>query len=195
MQYSAASAANKAQSRATQQWLQYQKQKQRAQSAKDEASRQKAEAAQQASARKLGESPDAVAEETQRLTEDLGADNTMVAAPEATVNDQLLAGQENSPGFKEYAARRLNEAAQEARAKTKALAGIQAATGSQYGFQNRTGQVLAEGNQTIDLYNNYRKGDLATYGLAKGIGPLQVPAPQSIGGAVSQVGGALAGMF
>jgi hypothetical protein len=194
MQYSAASAANKAQQRATQQWMQYQKQKGRVQNAKDEANRAKAQAAQQGTAKTLGQSGEAVDAETQRLAMDLNADNTMAAAPEATVNDQLLAGQENDSSFKNYAARRLNEAAQEARARTKALAGMQAATGSQYGFQNRTGQALAEGNQMIDLYNNYRKGDLATYGLVKGIQPLQVGAPSSIGSSLAELGGSMMSM-
>jgi hypothetical protein len=195
MQYSAASAANKAQERATQQWMQYQKQKSRVQNAKDEANRLEAQAAQQNTAATLGQSAEAVDTETQRLNSDLNAGNPMAAAPEATVNDQLLSGQSSDASFKNYAARRLNEAAQEARAKTKALAGIQAATGSQFGFQNRTGQALAEGNQMIDFYNNYRKGDLATYGLAKGIQPLQVGAPSSMGNSIAQLGGSLSGMF
>ena len=195
MQYSAASAANRARENATKQWVQYQKQKQRAQSMKDEQNRKKAEAAQRDTATKLGNSGETVNAETQRLTTDLNAGNTMPDAPVATVNDALLSGQGTNLGFKEYAAKQLNSAAKDARNKTAALAAMQAYTGSQFGFQNTSSQAIQQGNQLIDLYNNNRKGDLAVYGLAKGIQPLQVPdASSGIGGVLGQLGGAISGM-
>jgi hypothetical protein len=195
MQYSAASAANRARENATKQWLSYQKQKARVQNAKDEANRSKAQAAQEATLNKLGASAETVGNETQRLVTDLNAGNTMEAAPEATVNNALLSGQGGNLGFKEYAAKQLNKAAKDARNRTAALASVQAYTGSQFGLQNTNSQAVQEGNNWIDLYNNNRKGDLAVYGLAKGIQPLQVgEASGGMGNALAQLGGSLAGM-
>jgi hypothetical protein len=194
MQYSAASAANRARENATKQWLSYQKQKARIQNAKDEQNRSKAQAAQEESLNKLGDMPGTVGEETQRLTTDLNTGNPDMGAPLAT-SDALLSGQGDNPSFKEYAAKQLNKAAKDARNKTAALAAMQAYTGSQFGMQNMTNQALQQGNQMIDLYNNNRRGDLAVYGLAKGIQPLQVgEASGGIGNALAQLGGAIGGM-
>jgi hypothetical protein len=195
MQASAAAAANRAQENATKSWLQYQKQKARTQNMKDETNRRKAQAAQQDTLKTLGNAKETVGKETARLTDDLNADNTMAAAPEATVNDALLAGQGKNPSMKEYAAGQLFKAAQDARAKTSALAAMQSYTGSQHGLQNTNQKALTEGSNWIDLYNNNRRGDLATYGLAKAIQPLQVSAGggSGIGGALAQIGGSLMG--
>jgi hypothetical protein len=194
MQYSAASSANKARERSTQQWLSYQKQKRSIQQMKDEQNRAKAQAAQEGAVNQLGQSPDAVNQETQRLSEDLNSGNMMEAAPEATTNDQLLAAQGADQGFKTYAAKQLHNAATDARKKTQALASMQAYTGSQHGFQNRTNNILMDANQQIDLRNNYRKGDLSTYQLAQNIQPLQVgEASGGIGNAMADIGGKLMG--
>jgi hypothetical protein len=194
MQYSAAAAANRASQNAAKQWLQYQKQKQRVQSMKDEQNRRRAEEAQQGTLKTLGDAQGTVDAETQRLDTDLNTDNTMAAAPEATVNDNLLSGQGQDKGFKEYAAKKLFSAAQDARKKTAALAAVQAYTTGQKGLQNTNAQAINEGNQNIDLYNNNRRGDLATYQLAKGIGVAPVPQAQGgIGPVLGQLGGAVAG--
>lgn len=195
MQYSAAQSANRARERATQQWLKYQKTKRTAQQMKDEENRKKAEAARQGGVDKLGMMPEDVGTETQRLNTDLNAGNTMAAAPEATVNDNLLSGQGDNPSFKVYAAKQLNRAAKDARNKTAALAAISAYTGSQHGLQNTNAKALSEAQQGIDFYNNYRRGDLSTYGLAQNIQPLQVNVGSGggIGDALASIGGTMMG--
>lgn len=192
MQYQAASQANAAQAAAMREWMSYQRQKAAAQHSKDQANRQKANIARQDTLKTLGDAKGTVGKETQRLTEDLGAGNTMKSAPQATVNDALLAGQGSNPSMKNFAAKELFNAAQQSRQKTAALAAMQAYTGSQFGLQNTNAHALTEGQNQIDLYNNYRRGDLATYGLAKTIQPLQVAAPNSgMGAVLGQLGGAI----
>lgn len=194
-QYAASQSANRARQRAQNQWMQWQKEKSRRQSAMDEANRKKADAARTEGLDKLANAQGTVEAETQRLTEDLGQGNQMAAAPEATVNDQLLSGQGDNPDYKNFVAGKIAEAAKSARNKTAALAAMQAYTGGQHGLQRTNQNTIRETGNWIDMFNNWRQGDLATYGVARAITPKTVnpSGVQGLGQAMGSIGGNLMG--
>jgi hypothetical protein len=195
MQYASAVQANKAYQKNQDEWYAYQKKQSQLQSQKDEANRKKASAAQQQGLTKLGNMPQDVSAEDARLAADLSSTNTLPTAPEATLNNELLSGQGADPGFKEYLAKTIHAASQSARNKAAALATMQAYTGSQFGLGNTNAETLRQAGQGIDLFNNFRGGDLATYRLAQAVPVKQVNmgAGPGIGPALAQIGGSLAG--
>jgi hypothetical protein len=194
-QYASAQSTNNARKRAQNQWMQYQKQKARVQGAKDEENRRKADAARNEGLNKMADAQGTVDAETQRLTEDLGAGDTLPTAPEATVNDQLLSGQGTNPDYKNYVAGKIAEAAKSARNKTAALAAMQAYTGGQFGLQRTNQNTIRNTGDAIDMFNNMRRGDLSIYGMAKGVSPKVVnpSGVEGLGTAMASIGGNLMG--
>ena len=174
------------------QWRSWQEQQKRLAQSKDEELRRKADAARNGNLDKLGADAqmEDQAAEAARLTEFYDGGNTDMNT--ASINDALLSGQEaGGEEFKTDVAARLNNAAQEARARIKALADINAYGGSFGGLANRNAELFDKSGQGIELANNMRRGNLAAYGIAQAVQPVQ-NAP--ITDYASGIGNALAGI-
>ena len=76
--------------------------------------------------------------------------------------------------FRSDLARRLNNAAGDARNRIAALATMNSYGDSQYGLGNVVPLGFQQAGQNINKFNNYRRGSLAAYGVEKAIEPVQV---------------------
>jgi hypothetical protein len=180
------------QNAANDQWRRWQEQQRLLAQQKDEELRRKADAARNGSLEKLGADKQKKAQtaESARLSEYYDDGNTSVNT--ATINDALLSGQQDGgEEFQTDVAKRLNNAAQEARARIKALADINSYGGSFNGLAARNSEIFDESGQGIELANNMRRGNLAQYQIAQNVQPMQM-AP--VVDYASGVGNALAGI-
>lgn len=180
------------QNAANQQWRDWQ-QRQRllAQQREDELRRQ-ANAARTGSLEQLGAEEQQAAQgaEAERLTEFYDGGSTEMN--DANINGLLLSGQQDGGEvFETDVAARLNNAAKEARKRIEALATINSYGGSFGGLANRNAEIFDEAGQGIDLANNMRRGNLAAYGIAQAVQPMQL-AP--VTDYASGIGNALAGI-
>ena len=103
----------------------------------------------------------------------------------------MLSGQNNAAAPVQQAiAGQINDATQAARQRIAALATIQSYGGSQFGLQNTVSNAFQTGNEQIDLLNNYRRGDLAAYQVAKNVEPLKYQStPSPWGGLATSLAG------
>ena len=190
--YSQQESAMNAQNDANAQWVAYQRQQSQAETARDEANRQKASAAEQESLQKISGPQQQQQQQTEqaRLNDTLTPDQ-LKGTPEQIAGDLLLSGQKNAaPQVTNALGASVTAAAQQARQRIAALATIQSYGGSQFGLQNYVNNSLQTGNQQIDLYNNYRRGDLAAYNVAKNVEPEKIAVtPSPWGGIASALGG------
>lgn len=195
MNYSAQQSAMSAQENANAQWVAYQRQQAREETARDEANRQKAQAAQQQTLTDLSAPKQVEAQQNEqgRLTNTLTPDQ-LKGTDQQIVGDMLLSGQKNAaPQVTSALGASVTAAAQQARQRIAALATIQSYGGSQFGLQNTVNNALQTGNQAIDLASNYRRGDLAAYGVAKQVEPLKFQPVNSPFGSIASSLGGLAG--
>jgi hypothetical protein len=180
------------QNAANEQWRRWQEQQRLAAQQKDEELRRQADAARNGSLEKLGaeQQKEAQTTESARLSDYYDGGATDVN--KASVNAALLSGQQDGgEEFQTDVAKRLTTAAQEARARIKALADINSYGGSFNGLAARNSEIFAESGQGIDLANNMRRGNLAQYQIAQNVQPMQL-AP--VTDYASGVGNALAGI-
>lgn len=173
-------------------WRKWQDQQKRLAQQKEEEMRRQAQGARDSALDKLGagkQQADQSAEAT-RLSDFYDQGQTDVNT--ATVNDALLSGQQDGgTEFKTDVAQRLTKAAQEARARIKALAEINSYGGSMNGLANRNSEIFDASGQQIELQNNMRRGNMAAYGVAKAVTPGQ---NRPVTDYASGIGNALAGI-
>jgi hypothetical protein len=107
-----------------------------------------------------------------------------------------LAGQSGGDGeFRTDLARRLNNAAGDARNKIAALATMNSYGDSQYGLGNVVPMGFQQAGQEINKFNNFRRGSLQAYGVEKAIEPVQVQHNGSAGAmGAKALGGLLSGL-
>lgn len=180
------------QNQANQNWRNWQQQQRLLAQQKDEELRRQADAARQGTLDQLGadKQTEAQTAESQRLTDFYDGGNTDVNT--ASINDALLSGQASGgEEFQTDVAKRLNNAALEARQRIKALADINSYGGSFGGLATRNGLLFEDSGQGIELANNMRRGSLAAYGIAQSVQPQQ-NAP--VVDYASGIGNALAGI-
>ncbi len=192
--YSQQSAAMSAQHQANAEWVAYQQQQAQQENARDASNRMLATQAQQqtqdqitADAQKKQQTT-----EQQRLTTDITPD--AIKAGQSTqqlAGDLLLSGQKNAaPEVQGAINDRVAQAAADARQRIAALATIQSYGGSQFSAANTVNRAFQTGNQQIDLYNNYRRGDLAAYNVAKNVEPEHIQmTPSPWGGIANSLAG------
>jgi hypothetical protein len=92
-------------------------------------------------------------------------------------------------------ARRLNNAAQDSRQRIQALAGMSSYGDSFGGLGTMIPMEFGQSASDINMANNFRKGSMAAYDVAKQVAPQQVnyrQSPAAMG--LSALGGALSGM-
>lgn len=102
-------------------------------------------------------------------------DKTPTGAGETTsVADKfLLAGQQSGDDvFKSDLAAKINQAARDARGRIAALATAGSFGNSSGGLDNFTTDIFQKGAQTIDMANEFRRGDLAVYGTQQAVNPV-----------------------
>ena len=190
--------AQKKQEQANNQWMQFQRQQRLAENARQEDMRQKAELARQDTVQDL--SPEAQqkaqAEEQSRLEGELGAKDSSTAADKAAgnqadVNAALLSGQSaGGQMFMQDMASRVSKATADARGRLKALAGVQSFGGTMGGLQTRNALELQQGEQGINLQNNFRQGSLGAYGAMQAVDPIQYnPTSNPWGGIANALAG------
>jgi hypothetical protein len=118
------------------------------------------------------------------------------AAIRAGVQAGALTGQ--SGGGKEFTsdlARRLNNAAQDSRSRIKAMATLGSYGNSLQGLGTENPLAFARSAADINMFNNFRKGSLAAYGIEKAIEPQQIGYRQPMASmGLQALGGALSGM-
>jgi hypothetical protein len=107
-----------------------------------------------------------------------------------------LAGQSGGDGeFRTDLARRLNNAAGDARNKIAALATMNSYGDSQYGLGNVVPLGFQQAGWDINKFNNFRRGSLNAYQVEKAIEPTQVQHNGSPGAmAAKAAGGLLSGL-
>jgi hypothetical protein len=192
--YEQQSSAMAAQEAANARWVAYQQQQAREATARDDANRALATQAQQntdaqitAEAQKNQQST-----EQQRVQTDITPDAIKPGqTTEQLAGDMLLSGQKNAaPQVQGAINTRVAQAAADARQRIAALATIQSYGGSQFSAANTVNRAFQTGNQQIDLYNNYRRGDLAAYNVAKQVEPAKIQmTPSPWGGIASSLAG------
>lgn len=193
--YMQQSSAMKMQDDANAQWVAYQRQQSQNELAKDEANRQKAQAAQQQTLQNV--SPDA--QKTQQATEQqrlqTSLDPALAAGDTSKIaGDILLAGQKNAgPQMQQDIADQVAQASAKARQRIQALSTIQSYGGGQFGLTNTVNNAFQTGNQAIDLTGNYRRGDLATYNVAKQVEPAKIQMTPSPFGSIANALAGIAG--
>jgi len=85
----------------------------------------------------------------------------------------LLAGQQTGDQvFKSDLAAKLNKAASEARARIGALATASSFGPSRGGLDNFTADMFQKAAMTIDEANEFRRGNLAVYGIQQAVNPV-----------------------
>jgi hypothetical protein len=171
--YSAQSSAMSKQNDANAQWIAFQRQQSQEASARDEANRAQAMAAQQQSLQKVSGQQQMQQQQTEekRVTEAITPDQLKTPT---NVGDMLLSGQKSAnPQVSQAMTNSITNAAQDARQRIAALATVESFGPSQFGLNNYVNQSFQTGNQGIDLYNDYRRGDLAAYGVAKNVEPIR----------------------
>lgn len=136
-----------------------------------------------------------------RLSTEYARGTSAAGAPVSDSNIQAgtaaaLAGQ--SGGDKEFRsdlARRLNNAASDARGRINALATMNSYGDSQFGLGNTVPIGFQQAGWDINKFNNFRRGSLSAYGVEKQIEPIQVQHRGSPGAsAVKGLGGLLGGL-
>jgi len=107
-----------------------------------------------------------------------------------------LAGQSGGDGeFRTDLARRLNNAAGDARNRIAALATMNSYGDSQYGLGNVVPMGFQQAGWDINKFNNFRRGSLQAYGVEKAIEPVQVQHQGSAGAmGAKAAGGLLSGL-
>jgi hypothetical protein len=191
-------------------WLAYQRRKSTEENTRQEELRRNAEAAREGSLTELtpGKQQAAQQNEQARLVKTLTPEDVAKAAAgdQATLNDQLLSGQQGGAQVVTGDIKsQLATAAQQARARIAALAEIQSYGGSQYGLTNRANTIFANSGQNIRLAGDERQGSLGAYGVEKAVEPVHyamVGGGSGLGSAAQGLaksaggglGGALAGM-
>ena len=140
--------------------------------------------------------------EQQRLVGAYGSGTSAVATPASDASIQAgsqsaaLTGQSGGDGeFRTDLARRLNNAASDARGRIEALATMQSMGDSQFGIGNTVPQAFTRTAQTINQMNNYRRGSLNAYGVERAVEPVKINAGgQSRSGLYKAAGGLLSGI-
>ena len=140
--------------------------------------------------------------EQERLSREYARGTSAAATPASDASIQAgggsaaLTGQ--SGGDKEFRsdlARRLNNAASDARGRIGALATMNSYGNSQFGLGNVVPIGFQKAGWDINKLNNFRRGSLAAYGVEKQIEPVQVQYRGSPGAtAVKGLGGLLGGL-
>jgi hypothetical protein len=192
--YSQQQSAMEEQMAANQRWVDYQRQQAQEATARDNANRALAQQAQQQTADQISAQTqkDQQTTEQQRVQTDITPTAIQPGqTPDQLAGDMLLSGQQNAaPEVKGAIASRVATAAADARQRIAALATIQSYGGSQFGLQNTVNKEFQTGNQGIDLYNNYRRGDLAAYNVAKQVEPQKIQmTPSPWGGIANSLAG------
>lgn len=163
-------------------WAAEQKRNRAAAAAKDEADRKMADTARAQGLQDVSATnqKSEQQQEQDRLTAYLQGDpnspasNETSAAPQGAVSDANLVN--NSGGdavFKNDLTTKLNQASTDAKARIAALAAVGSYGGSSGGLDVKNANAFQRAGEGIDLANEFRKGDLATYGIQKDINPLQ----------------------
>lgn len=118
------------------------------------------------------------------------------AAIQAGSQAGALAGQSGGDGeFRTDLARRLNNAASDARNRITALATMNSYGDSQFGLGNVVPLGFQQAGWDINKFNNFRRGSLNAYGVEKAIEPVQVQyrgSPGAMG--AKAAGGFLSGL-
>jgi hypothetical protein len=174
--------AIKKQENANLHWMQYQQEQRRQANLREEQLRGQTEQARAATVQDMSAQNQEKArsgEETrlnQALLDQGPAVDENPEAPglQADVNAHLLAGSEaGGQEFQNDMASRISKATSDARARVKALAAVQSFGGTQGGLQTRNALELQQGEQGINMFNNFRQGSLSAFDASKGVTPIQ----------------------
>jgi len=192
--YEQQSSAMAAQEAANAQWVSYQRQQAQEANARDEANRQLATQAQQQTDQQITAQAQKNQQQTEQQRVQTDITPTAIQPGQTTqqlAGDMLLSGQKNAaPEVGGAINARVAQAAADARQRIAALSTIQSYGGSQFGLQPTVDRAFQAGNQQINLFNNYRRGDLAAYNVAKNVEPLKIQmTPSPWGGIASSLAG------
>jgi hypothetical protein len=180
------------------QWIAYQRQQSQEAFARDQENRAKAQTAMDTTQQQISANQQKTQQQTEQDRLNTALTPEQLAAQSSgdpnAIAGQLLSGQKNAAApVKAAIGQQIASAAQDARSRIAALATLQSYGPSQFGLTNYTNTAFQQGNQGIDLYNNYRRGDLAAYSVAKNVEPIKYQSTPSPFGSIANSLAGIAG--